>query len=182
MKKGILIVLIIIVLVAAIPLGVYLFFNQEGGVFYSPDKGEEQVIVDPFTGLETTVVESVKDEGNVTIDDTDNQMEGVVIIYADNGFSPSELTVNAGDVVTFENQSSEVFWPASAIHPTHKAYPDSNIAKCGTDDADNIFDSCGGIDPGESYSFLFNEAGSWKYHNHLSASFGGTVIVKGDGE
>ena len=45
------------------------------------------------------------------------------VSYTDNGFVPSTLTVQAGDSVMFINDSSGSFWPASAIHPSHTAYP-----------------------------------------------------------
>src|ERR1051326_866180 len=43
--------------------------------------------------------------------------------YTSSGFSPSTLTVKAGDTVVFKNKSSSAFWPASDPHPTHTDYP-----------------------------------------------------------
>lgn len=93
------------------------------------------------------------------------------------GFSPNSLTINAGDTVVFVNQDSRSGWPASVIHPTHTVYPNSNINKCGTNEEIDIFDSCRGLEEGESYSFTFNEVGTWGYHNHLISSKKGTIIV-----
>lgn len=100
------------------------------------------------------------------------------IVFTDSGFSPSAITVNQGDRVTWQNNSSVQMWPASAKHPTHTVYPGSGIEKCGTSEAANIFDACQGIDPGSSYSFVFNEVGKWFYHDHLDATKFGSVEVK----
>ena len=64
------------------------------------------------------------------------------------------------------------------MHPTHTAYPGSGIEKCGTDEEEGIFDACKGLEEGESFSFVFNEAGSWNYHNHLSPGQFAKVIVE----
>jgi len=41
-----------------------------------------------------------------------------------------------------------------------------------------IFDACGGLKTGESWSFTFGEVGEWKYHDHLIAGHFGTVTVQ----
>ena len=94
------------------------------------------------------------------------------------GFNPPELTINAGETVTFINKDTEPHWPASAMHPTHKVYPGSDIAKCGTSEASNIFDACKDLGPEETYSFTFNEVGEWNYHDHKNPSLFGKVIVQ----
>lgn len=101
---------------------------------------------------------------------------GIVITITDSGFSPQELTVKVGDTVTWQNDASRGVWPASAFHPTHRNYPGSDIEKCGTDV--EIFDSCGDIQPGDSWSFTFEEIGTWPYHDHSRASVFGRVIVE----
>ncbi len=95
-----------------------------------------------------------------------------------NGYSPKELEINKGDKVTWINKNSEEHWPASAVHPTHSAYPGSGAEKCGTSEQSRIFDACGGLAPGENWSFVFNEIGSWKYHDHLNLENTGKIIVK----
>jgi len=102
----------------------------------------------------------------------------VVVTYGTEGFNPDTAIVATGTVVTFENLSDSPVWPASAAHPTHTAYPGSGIDRCGTDEEDFIFDSCRGLIPGESYSFLFGKVGEWGYHNHLSPSDTGRIIVQ----
>ncbi len=94
------------------------------------------------------------------------------IIYSDAGFSPSSLTVSKGTSVTFRNDSSRQMWPASGPHPTHEAYPEPGGC------IGSKFDACAGIDPGGSWTFEFNQVGTWRYHDHLNASLRGTIVVE----
>ncbi len=96
------------------------------------------------------------------------------------GFFPAIVTISAGEMVTFLNKDMEKHWPATDIHPTHTLYPGSDIKKCfdGTSDKTKLFDSCHGLEQGESYIFTFNEAGTWEYHDHLNANLKGIIIVK----
>jgi len=94
------------------------------------------------------------------------------------GFEPGTLTVRRGDTVIFRNNTSSPVWPASAVHPVHMAYPGSGIEKCGTTEAGNIFDACGGLEQSDTFSFQFGENGTWRYHNHLNPSMTGTIVVE----
>jgi plastocyanin len=89
---------------------------------------------------------------------------GNVVRMEANGFSPSTLTVESGEKVTFENPSDEDKWPASNVHPTHQLYPG--------------FDAENAVLSGESYSFTFERAGSWGYHDHLNPDVQGTIVVE----
>ena len=112
---------------------------------------------------------------------TQEQVEApleVVVTYTDFGFSPREVTVAKDGTATFQNQSSRDMWPASAVHPTHMAYPGSDIEKCGTAEEPRLFDACGPVAPGESWSFVFTEQGSWGYHDHLNVSNTGRIAVQ----
>ena len=95
-----------------------------------------------------------------------------VIIYTDAGYSSSPLEINIGDTVVFKNESSLAMWPASAMHPTHKDYPTTGGCLGST------FDACKGVQPGDSWSFKFDIAGNWKYHDHLNPKNFGAIIVK----
>jgi len=99
-----------------------------------------------------------------------------IVTYTDSGYSPKEMTISKGDTVVFKNESSRTSWPASAVHPTHTVYPGSSIQKCGGSDI--IFDACRDLETGEEWSFTFNEAGSWGYHNHRRAFNTGKIIVE----
>jgi plastocyanin len=89
---------------------------------------------------------------------------GNLVSMEADGFSPSTLTVESGETVTFENSSDDDKWPASNDHPTHELYPG--------------FDAKNAVLPGESYSFTFERAGSWGYHDHLNPGLTGTIVVK----
>jgi plastocyanin len=95
-----------------------------------------------------------------------------VVTYTDSGYAPSTLTIKKGETVTFKNQSSRSMWTASAVHPTHRVYPTSGGCLGST------FDACAGIQPGGSWSFKFDIAGTWKYHNHLNPGDTGTIVVE----
>lgn len=94
-----------------------------------------------------------------------------IITYADAGFSPKTITIKKGEKVTFQNNSSLGFWPASGKHPTHELYPEKGGC------FSSKFDSCAEYQPGKSWSFQFNIAGTWTYHDHLAPSKTGTIIV-----
>ncbi len=100
----------------------------------------------------------------------------VTVTYSGNGFSPSSVTINKGDTVKFVSTDTPM-WVASASHPSHTVYD-------GTDRSSHCaagytgakpFDQCA---DGTSYSFTFNQTGTFSYHDHTNASAGGSVIVK----
>ena len=100
------------------------------------------------------------------------------IVYTNTGYTPKEIRIAKGDTVVFQNESSRDMWPATAIHPTHTIYPGSSIQKCRTSEAESIFDACGGVKPGQSWSFQFNEAGFWGFHDHLQTRYTGKITVE----
>ena len=99
-------------------------------------------------------------------------VEQNVVVYTDAGYSPSTLRIKKGGTVVFKNQSSRQMWPASAVHPTHRNYPTTGGCIGST------FDACRQVQPGDSWSFKFDIAGSWKYHDHLSPGDTGTIVVE----
>ena len=94
---------------------------------------------------------------------------GTITVHVDQfGFSPSELEINQGDRIFFENiDNTTGHWPASDIHPTHGIYPE--------------FDSKKPIPPGQVWTFNFDKAGIWRFHDHLFPDHTGTIAVKGNG-
>lgn len=90
--------------------------------------------------------------------------QSIVVTYNDAGFSPASITVGSGATVIFKNESGQSMWPASNPHPIHTAYSE--------------FDAKAGFTNGQSYSFTFTKTGNFKYHNHLSPSDGGTIVVQ----
>ena len=87
----------------------------------------------------------------------------VIVRFKDTGFDPSIVTVKKGQTIQWINESASKMWVASDPHPTHSDYPG--------------FDEKKSISRGENYSFNFMNPGIWGYHNHLSPSMGGKVIV-----
>lgn len=90
------------------------------------------------------------------------EMESAVITYDGNTFSPSELTVKTGTVVTVKNGSSQTLDFASDDHPTHRINSELNV---------------GEIEPGQTATFTA-KAGTWGYHDHLNDSATGTLTVE----
>ena len=88
----------------------------------------------------------------------------MVVTYTDNGFVPRSVEIQVGETVRFINESNRPMWVASDIHPAHNILP--------------TFDQFGVSGFGESYEYTFDEAGEWKYHDHVNASEVGTIIVR----
>ena len=104
--------------------------------------------------------------------------DGAVIRYVDGRYVPEAVHISVGQEVVWVSEDGErLFWPASNIHPTHTAYPGSDIQKCGTDAQQGIFDACEGLSRGAEYSFVFTRAGQWRFHDHINPRATGTVIV-----
>lgn len=94
---------------------------------------------------------------------TANQNTSMIHITS-TGFSPNTLTIKKGTTVTFINDDTNPHWPASNPHPVHTDY--------------SGFDSKKSIDAGGSWSFTFNNAGTWQFHDHLRASIHGAITVQ----
>ena len=121
--------------------------------------GKTEIVVETADGIpaETTVGQSAP----------------LIIDYSDSsGFQPQTITIRKGQTVTWKNNSDAPVWPASAMHPTHSVYPTTGGCIGST------FDACKNLSNGESWSFQFDEIGSWKYHNHLRGGDYGIVIVQ----
>lgn len=86
-----------------------------------------------------------------------------IINYTKNGFEPAEIVVRLGTKVTWNNLSDKDIEINSSKHPTHEDYPQLNLNK---------------VAPKGSASLIFNEPGTFKYHNHLNPSQVGTVKVE----
>lgn len=99
---------------------------------------------------------------------------GQKVVFTDGGFSPSTITIKKGESVTWVNQSSGGMWVASNIHPSHAEYSGTALREHCPDTAGTAFDECG---TGSSYTFTFEKAGTWQYHNHVDAQKTGTIIV-----
>lgn len=77
-------------------------------------------------------------------------------------FTPADRQVEAGTTVTWINQSNMSHTVTSGENGTH----------------DGLFDS-GSVDPDETYSYTFNEAGTYDYfcQPHVGQGMTGTITV-----
>lgn len=114
----------------------------------------------PTNTTQDTTPDTTTDTSQTDADEPD---EATVVTYTDDGFSPATVTIQLGERVTFVNNSSDDFRVASDDHPEHNEYPG--------------FDSQEDLAPGQSYSFSFDNTGTWGYHNHLNESDTGTIVV-----
>jgi plastocyanin len=96
-------------------------------------------------------------------DDTAIAVTSGTITYTDDGFSPAKLKIKAGSTLLVTNQSSSSLEFSSGNHPDHMADPELNMPE---------------IKPGQDETLKLTRAGTWMYHNHLSASDTGTLIVE----
>lgn len=90
--------------------------------------------------------------------------ERVVVVYTDSGFSPSPLTIQKGETVTFTNESNRGMWVASDVYPTNQLLPG--------------FDQLSTVPKAGIYEYTFVKVGMWKYHNQVNHTDEGIVIVK----
>lgn len=137
-----------------------------GGAWYFVANNNAAPATAPTTDTTGTVPAAGTTAGNT-----------VTVLYGPNGFSPSTVTIKQGDTVTFTNNGGDEMWIASAPHPTHEGYDgttkDQHCVAGYSGPAP--FDQCA---VGTTFSFKFDKAGTWKYHNHGNASDFGTVIVQ----
>jgi plastocyanin len=89
--------------------------------------------------------------------------DGLYIInYTDHGFSPATLQITRGKGVHFVNNSNKAMRIFSDF-PNDRIYGAITQSKS--------------VGRGETYDFIFNDAGNWGYHNANNPSDRGTVVV-----
>ncbi|MFZ5535582.1 MAG: cupredoxin domain-containing protein [Patescibacteria group bacterium] len=113
------------------------------------------------TGTDSNVV--ITEESPVSGNSKGGVATEVTVTYTDNGYSPATITVKKGTKVTFKNESANAMWTASGVHPTHQLLPG--------------FDQLKSVAKGGMYEYVFSKIGTWKYHNHVNPTDGGTVVV-----
>lgn len=173
---------IVAAVVAVVVLGGILLSGETGtlGIF----SGQFGAQPGPVASQQTSSESESSDNGGTQITTTETVEVEVTtptehtVEISSSGFSPKTMTIAKGDTVTFVSMGGGSHWPASAIHPTHTVYPGSSINKCNTDERSEIFDACEGLSEGESFSFTFNEVGTWNYHDHLNPSNFGSITVQ----
>ncbi len=89
------------------------------------------------------------------------------VSLTESNFVPTVIKIAAGTTVTWTNKDTVPHTISSDPYPT-------NTALAG-------FDSVQPIEPGQTYSFTFERAGTWTYHDQLRpGSYTGAVIVVKD--
>lgn len=79
------------------------------------------------------------------------------------GFSPSTITIKKGQTVSWINRSGSNATVNSASHPNHTQFPFLNLGEFPKD---------------TTVQTVFENTGTFTYHNHLNPAQRGTVIVK----
>ncbi len=99
------------------------------------------------------------------------------VSYSANGYSPAVVTIKKGGTVTWTAQGRDDMWVATAPHPAHTAYDGtSRSAHCDPNySGGEPFDQCA---PGMAFTFTFEKAGTFPYHDHVDATKFGRVIVE----
>lgn len=113
------------------------------------------------TGTDTDVV--ITEESTVSGNSKGGVETQATVTYTDSGYTPATVTVKKGTKVTFKNESTKSMWTASGVHPTHQLLPG--------------FDQLKSVTKGGMYEYTFSKVGTWKYHNHVNPTDGGTVVV-----
>ncbi len=133
----------------------------------------------PAPITETRPVTDQTSTTTTTTTSTNMPLAPVTVMYTDNGFSPASVTIAQGQTVTWVNQASDKMWVASGVHPTHMVYDGTSKSQhCVAGYAGPVpLDECAAVASGASYSFTFDKAGDWKYHNHTSAADIGEIVV-----
>ena len=162
MNSKLLLFAILGLIVLVVAVFVYLPIGNNGPVAPSPGGGSEEYV----TPAEVPSPYVTPASGKIW-----------TIEFKDGVYTPKEITVKKGDSVTWINRDAEPTWPASALHPTHGVYPDPENGAC-PEIGGSAFDACRGLKQGESWTFQFNHAGSWRFHDHLKPNANGTIKVE----
>ena len=161
MNKVPLILIIVVLLLAGV---LVLSKNKNQGMTGSGGQVQQSVEVEDKdeAGEKEDEAPGKEDAEDKDEDENDNERMTTVSL-TDAGFEPQTINIKAGMTVVWTNNTSATADVSSAQHPTHLVYPPLNL---------------GNFDPGNSVSLVFDEPGSYKYHNHLNPSKFGTVVVE----
>ncbi|MDP3769635.1 MAG: hypothetical protein Q8R40_01685 [bacterium] len=114
-------------------------------------------------GIMIAIVSIIIFKGGQRIN-TNTSVQTHIITLTQEGFSPQEITITAGDTVLFKTLRGVPFWPASNLHPTHDIYVE--------------FDPQMPIDPDKQWQFTFERSGKWQFHDHLAPKYTGIITVQ----
>jgi len=149
MNKNLVIGIIVVVLLA---LGWFLFGNKKQ---VTPPPTTETTVINNQTQAQTATETNPATTAPATV---------VTVTYDGKTFSPATVTVKQGESVTFVNSSTGGMSVASNPHPIHTIYPEFDQYKTSAKGQ-------------KTFTFVFQKAGSWGFHNHLNPIAGGTIVV-----
>lgn len=164
-----------VVVLAAVVLGGWYFYSMQNAPV-TPSEQTQTTQNPQDQDSDTTPGTGVGVDVGASVDIISSPMLATITLSS-SGFSPASITIAKGGTITWTNQSGSPMWVASAMHPTHVVYDNTDLEKhCAAGyTGPTPFDQC---KPGTTYSFTFNEVGTWGYHNHSNASQFGKIIVK----
>lgn len=87
-----------------------------------------------------------------------------MVTYTDAGYTPKEITIKAGDMVVFDNQSKSEMMTAFGEHASHDEYPDKKAHLS--------------VETGLQTTITFPNVGTFPYHNHHAEENEGSVVVQ----
>ena len=112
----------------------------------------------------TNVTESVPQEMITSTTASPSATAEKLITVSATGFSRKEITIMAGESVTFVNSDSIIHTANSDPHPQHTSF--------------QFINEISRLAAGEKKSLTFSTIGTYKYHDHLNPQFTGTVVVQ----
>lgn len=89
--------------------------------------------------------------------------QAAVVTYDGSSFSPAQITLKAGQTLTFKNTASMAVVVDSNPHPVHTDDPELNV---------------GSIAAGQSQTVTLNKTGSFGLHNHINPAQQGQVTIQ----
>lgn len=91
-------------------------------------------------------------------------VEAMQVSITSEGFNPSTALIKPGTTVRWTNLDQQPHWVASNPHPEHDGLPGLDAGEP--------------IGPDNTYTYTFNETGTFGYHDHLNPELNGTIIVE----
>lgn len=149
MNNKIILITVAVIAVVVIAAGGFFFLNSNKT---SSPKGVAQPTM---TQEETTPT--------IELTASEAAMNEVRVELTSSGFSPKDITIDKGTKVVWTNNSGQAATVNSAPHPVHTSYPPLNL---------------GSFNDGQSVELVFDETGTYKYHNHFNSGQTGSVTVK----
>ncbi|MHB1346830.1 MAG: cupredoxin domain-containing protein [Candidatus Humimicrobiaceae bacterium] len=130
-------------------------------------KNKKSLIVAVFLMAAVLIISLVACGGGAQSSDNtkqaSNTADGNNVILKNNRFSPASLTIKVGTTVTWTNEDGFIHTVTSGTSPS---------------DPSGLFDS-GNLNGGDTFSFTFDEAGTYDYFciPHFSLGMIGKIIV-----